>query len=705
MHNPIPLTHDIVLIGGGHSHALVLQMWAMDPLPGVRLTVINPGPTAAYSGMLPGFVAGHYTRDDLDIDLVRLAQAAGAQLIIGRATGIDPTAKQIQIEGRPDIAYDIASIDIGITTEMPDMPGFADHAIPAKPLGTFAQRWNAYRAGPEGDIAVIGGGVAGAELAMAMAHGAPGREVHLIERNTPMAELSPRARTRMTAALGDLGVNIHSGQAVTSVSDTGVQLADGSEIAAQFITGVAAPRAQAWPAQAALACHDGFITIASNLRSSDPAVFATGDCAHMAFAPRPKAGVFAVRQAPVLFHNLRAMAQGRPLKSYRPQRGYLKLISLGAREALAEKGGLVLSGRAMWRWKDRIDRKFMARLHDLKPMAADTPGVVADAPMMCAGCGSKVGREPLRAALAKATPLNRDDIEPLPGDDAALLRMGQIRQVVTTDHLRALTPDPYLMTQIAAQHALGDIWAMGAQPQSAMLSVTLPRQNADLQARSMAQIMAAADHVMTPAGAAIVGGHSSMGAELIIGFSMTGLLDRDPITLAGARPGDALILTKPIGSGVIMAGHMRLQSTGDTVAQTLNLMCQSQGEAARILREAHAMTDVTGFGLAGHLAGICEASGVGAQVNVADVPILPGACALAEAGVRSSLWADNVTGASVSWPVGGVSDLMFDPQTSGGLLAAVSTDSAGTILDELTQAGYGAAIIGQITDTPEVTFR
>lgn len=705
MHSPFPLTHDIVLIGGGHSHALVLQIWAMDPLPGARLTVINPGPTAAYSGMLPGFVAGHYMRDDLDIDLVRLAQAAGAQLIIGRATGIDRAAQTIQIEGRPDIAYDIASIDIGITTEMPDMPGFADHAIPAKPLDTFAHRWDAYRAAPTGDIAIIGGGVAGAELAMAMAHGAPGRDVHLIDRGTPISELSPRARSQMITALNELGVSIHSDRAVTAVTGTGVTLADGSEIPAQFVTGVAAPRAQSWPTRAGLECHNGFITIAPDLRSSDPAIFATGDCAHMAFAPRPKAGVFAVRQAPVLFHNLRAAALGRRLRSYRPQRGYLKLISLGGRKALAEKGGMVLSGRAMWRWKDRIDRKFMTRLNDLRPMTPAKPLGTADAPMMCAGCGSKVGRGPLRAALAKTPALQRDDIQPLPGDDAALLRMGDIRQVLTTDHLRALTPDPYVMTQIAAQHALGDLWAMGAQPQSAMLSVTLPRQSAELQTRSMAQIMAAADQVLTPAGAAIIGGHSSMGAELIIGFSLTGLLDRDPITLAGARAGDALILTKPIGSGAIMAGHMRLQAPGDTVAQTLHLMCQSQGSAARILHDARAMTDVTGFGLAGHLAGMCEASGVGAQVNVADVPILPGARAVAEAGIRSSLWEDNVAGAAVSCPTGGANDLMFDPQTSGGLLAAVPVDRSAQILEQLANAGYSAAQIGEITPTPDVIFR
>ena len=172
--HPLPLTRELVLIGGGHSHALILKRWGMRPLPGVRVTVVNPGAVAAYSGMLPGFVAGHYVREDLELDLLRLARFAGARAVLGRATGIDREARLIHVEGRPPIRYDIASIDIGITSAMPDLTGFAEHGIPAKPLEAFASRWDQFRkealageVAPE--VAVIGGGVAGAELAMAMA--------------------------------------------------------------------------------------------------------------------------------------------------------------------------------------------------------------------------------------------------------------------------------------------------------------------------------------------------------------------------------------------------------------------------------------------------------------------------------------------------------------------------------------------------------
>ena len=170
-HPPSPHAATLVLIGGGHAHALVLRRWGMKPLPGARLTLINPGPTAPYTGMLPGHVAGHYPRDALEIDLVRLARFAGARLILGRVDALDRERRRVHVAGRGWIAYDLASIDIGITSDLPDLPGFAEHAIAAKPLGPFADAWAAFRAGAgPAEIAVIGGGVGGVELAMAMAH-------------------------------------------------------------------------------------------------------------------------------------------------------------------------------------------------------------------------------------------------------------------------------------------------------------------------------------------------------------------------------------------------------------------------------------------------------------------------------------------------------------------------------------------------------
>ena len=146
LHSPLPLTHDLVLIGGGHTHALVLRKWGMNRLAGARLTVIHPGPTAPYSGMLPGYVAGHYGRDALDIDLIRLARFAGARVVAGYASGIDLEQRLVSVEGRPPIGYDLLSVNVGITSDMPGLPGFGEHAVPAKPLGPFAAQWAGFLA-------------------------------------------------------------------------------------------------------------------------------------------------------------------------------------------------------------------------------------------------------------------------------------------------------------------------------------------------------------------------------------------------------------------------------------------------------------------------------------------------------------------------------------------------------------------------------
>ncbi|MEO1153642.1 MAG: FAD-dependent oxidoreductase, partial [Pseudomonadota bacterium] len=260
---PLPLTRDLVLIGGGHAHALVLRRWGMRPLPGARLTLINPGPTAPYTGMLPGFIAGHYARDELEIDLVRLARFAGARLILGEAEGIDRKNQRIQVSGRGDIGYDVASIDIGITSDMPDLPGFLDHGIPAKPLGILAHRWAAFRdnTGPA-EIVVIGGGVGGVELALAMqfamAHRDRPVQVTIIDSGTALPGLGPRARKALLFQLAFKGITLMEHTAVRSVEADAVTLATGQRIPSHFTVGAAGARPYRWLATTGLDLTDGY---------------------------------------------------------------------------------------------------------------------------------------------------------------------------------------------------------------------------------------------------------------------------------------------------------------------------------------------------------------------------------------------------------------------------------------------------------------
>ncbi|WP_226782676.1 selenide, water dikinase SelD [Oceaniglobus trochenteri] len=726
---PLPLTRDIVLIGGGHAHALVLRNWGMNPLPGVRLTVINPGPTAPYTGMLPGFVAGHYGRDTLEIDLMRLARFAGARIILGMAEAMDTTEKTVTITGRGQIAYDVASIDIGIHSDMPALPGFDDHAIPAKPLGRFATAWAAHldrlRQEPglaASGLAVIGAGVAGVELAMAMAHGArkaagQAVPVRAVDSADALRGIGRGAARALRQRLDTMGVTLHERTEVKRITNVGIVLEGDTVLPAGFVVGAAGAKPHAWLAETGLALHEGFVRVDDSLRSvGDASVFAVGDCAHMDHAPRPKAGVFAVRQAPVLAANLRAAVGGGAFRRYRPQRDYLKLISTGDRSAVADKFGLRLEGALLWRWKDRIDRAFMEKLADLPAMTAPklpsprADGVdeaLAGGKPMCGGCGSKLGRDTLAQALAALPPRSRADVSTTPMDDAAVLTMNGQNQVISTDHLRAMVDDPHVMARIAANHALGDVFAMGATAQAALATIILPRASASLHQRMMAEIMAGADAVMAEAGASIVGGHTLIGDALSIGFTVTGLA-QNPVRLSGAQPGDALILTKPIGTGVIMAADMALGARGPWVAGAIAAMTQSQFGAAQMLSAAHAMTDVTGFGLAGHLMGICDAAGLAARLNLSGIPLLEGALALSQSGHRSTLYASNATLAARMTMDGDapLAALLFDPQTAGGLLAAVAPETAEKVVRNLRESGFHAARIGEMTEgAPHISLR
>jgi selenide, water dikinase len=723
---PFPQIRDLVLIGGGHTHALVLRMWAMNPLPGARVTLINPDPAAPYTGMLPGLVAGHYRREELMIDLVRLARFAGARLILDRATGIDREARLIHLADRPSLPYDLAAIDIGITSDLPTVPGAVQHTVAAKPLGHYAQTWDAFLARglafPR--IVILGAGLGGVELALASAHrlrsAGTRPEITLIDQApTLLPGLPAVIRRRIKTALSAAGVTLRLGTEVLAVGPSSLTLSDGEELGSDFTLTATGACAHPWLAETGLAERGGFLVTDPTLCTSDPRIFAAGDCATIDGDPRPKAGVFAVRAAPVLFRNLRAAFSGQPLRPFHPQGDYLKLISLGEKSAVAEKWGFAVKGPRLWRLKDRIDRKFMDRFGNYPAMATPkAPPIMTDGLAsflqerpLCGGCGAKLGPGVLASALGGLPRPQRPEVRSGPGDDAAVLATSGGVQVITTDHLRSFCNDSRLMARIAALHAMGDIWAMGAVPQVALAQVTLPPLGPDLQARMLAEVMEEAVAVFRSAGADVVGGHSTEGAELTIGFTVTGTA---PCAIAkgGALPGDRLILTKAIGSGTILAAEMAMVQVpgplmGEIWADCIERMSVAQGSAAAILAPAaHAMTDVTGFGLAGHLLEMLVASGSCATVRLGDIPLMPGALELSQTGQASSLQPANL--AAVSWRMTAPQDprvaLLTDPQTAGGLLAAVPADRADCLMAELRAAGHEAAVIGEVTaGTPHLT--
>lgn len=359
----------LVLLGAGHAHLEVLRRLASSPHPAARVTVIAKSGTTAYSGMLPGALAGHYELENMLIPVAPLAARAGAACLLAEAVGIDPLERRVRLSSGSELAYDLLSLDIGSTPDLSGAPDIGDRLVAVKPLDQFMRRWQAaeasYLADSEARVAVVGGGLAGAEIALALRHrlARTGRRarIALIERGPTLAPAMPAAvRRALMRALSASGVELRVGTTVGPDFDVVV-----------WTTGAAAAP---WLRATGLALDDrGFVLIGADLQScSHPGVFAAGDVASMAESPRPKAGVFAVRQGPVLHSNLRRTLLARPLRRYRPQRAWLSLIATGPRHAIATRNGVAVSGAWVWKWKNWIDRRFVDRYREpwMSPPAA-----------------------------------------------------------------------------------------------------------------------------------------------------------------------------------------------------------------------------------------------------------------------------------------------------------------------------------------------
>lgn len=725
-----PILKDLVLVGGGHSHVAVLRSFGMSPLPGVRVTLICRDTHTPYSGMLPGLVAGLYDFDEAHIDLRPLARFAGARFYRDEAAGLDLTGNRVLCRDRPPVPFDVLSINIGSTPGTADTPGAAEAAMPVKPIGGFLEHWERLcdRVLSERRrlrIGTVGAGAGGIEILLAaqarlgalltqVGRPADAPEFHLFgEEILPTHNRGARGYFRRLLAAR--GVAVHLGSAVVDARPDGVTTRDGRQHALDAILWASSAAPAPWLAKSGLALDErSFIAVDDRLQSiSHPAVFAAGDIASIVGAPRAKSGVFAVRQGPPLARNLRHALRGEALARYRPQRRFLSIIGTGGRHAVAARGFWWLAGDSVWRWKEWIDRRFMRRYNELPDMQstaghAQAPAAETESEMRCGGCGAKVGGEVLARALARLKPLGHRDV--LIGleapDDAAVVAVPEgLATVQSVDFFRAFIDDPYVFGAIAANHCLGDVYAMGAKPHAALAVATLPWGREDKLEEELYLLIAGALRVLDPSGAALVGGHTAEGAELGLGFSVTGLADpRRLLRKAGLRAGDRLILTKPLGTGTLLAAEMRGKAKGRWIDNALATMMQSNAAAAAALmaQGATACTDVTGFGLLGHLLEMTRPSGVAAALDLATLPLLEGALDTLARGILSTLEPQNRRrGAAIRNAEAHAGDprfaLLFDPQTAGGLLAGVPAARAEACLAELNRVGCTqAAIIGTV---------
>lgn len=721
-----PAEFDLLLVGGGHSHLAVLRGLAMQPLPGVRVTLLTSDLHTPYSGMLPGHVAGAYSFDQVHFDLARLAAAAGARLIHAPLTALDADARRVSLPQRPPLRYDALSLNTGATPSLDGVAGELSHVVPVKPIARFLPHLEALLARMRlsrqpRTLLIVGGGAGGVELALALA-GRLQREglrelvtLTLIAASERLLPGHPRqVAVRLEKALRRSGVHWQTGVQVTHVDSAGVRGEDGREFLADEILWVTAASAPDWLAGSGLQLDSrGYVLVGSTLQSvSHDNVFAAGDVAGLGFAPRPKSGVYAVRAGPVLRANLVRWIQGRSLRRFRPQRRALYLIGDGNGSAVVSRPGWpALHTRLAWRWKDWIDRRFMERFQRLAPMPpAASRSVVARrrggqrlaAGMRCAGCGSKLGSGALLAGLHGLAGARTvfEDAARLPGTCAAVFQ--------SIDGFPLPVSDPYLGGRLAALHALSDIHAMGLTPIGALALAGIPFAGSAQMAQDLTQLMAGAERELRTAGCDLLGGHSAESDELSLALAVSGREAPEHgsvLRKSGLQPGQALVLTRPLGSGVLLAGVQRGEVPAQQLASALEHMLQSHGDAVTILQRcgATACTDVTGYGLLGHALEMAQASGCQLRILADAVPAYAGAETALAQGLESSLQRDNEDVLSAcdlapAWnPAQPRIRLLCDPQTCGGLLASLPQAQAEACVAALQAQGYSAArVIGQV---------
>ena len=749
-----PVIGDLVLVGGGHAQIAVLKAFAVKPLPGLRLTLVTTSSRTPYSGMLPGYVEGVWQDEDLHIDLRHLAGAANARMIVATVTGIDADLKQIYFDDRPALRFDLLSINIGGQPSLEMIDGAAKHAIPVKPISKFQTQFeslislksaqkiaqNLPQTLPK-KLAVIGGGAAGCELALALitrwkAETGTAPELNLItDTDGLLPQMAPKAVKLVDKMLRDGGANILYNSRVTAINANTLTMDRGKTLgfdACFLVTQVAAP---GWLADTGLELDsNGFVTVTPTLQSTSHGyIFAAGDIAAVSKSPRPKAGVFAVRAGKILARNLRHYILAKPLATWTPQTRYLTLIGTGDRRAIAVRGDVVMVGRLVWHLKCLIDHRFIQKFRNLSmpvapPIArfaglSKTPPSEQDAialarhdpafsSMRCLGCAAKTSHQVLQAAMQDAVSLaiqkgaDRNLMPPsgLETDSASLpAPPGVSRWVQSVDILSEIVSDPFLLGEIATVHALSDIYASLSKPLFSLAIINLPETELSIQTNQLTHIMAGALLAHSQAGVRLVGGHTSEGSSLSVGFAVTGSTTKFPAEIMRDKDEDLrVILTKPLGTGVIMAAHMQLRADAVSVDDAIANMRQSNRQAADIFMQNNiiAATDVTGFGLARHAQNLAMRVGIkGCRIDLTSLPVLDGVMRLFEAGITSSLHEQNQLAMVVHDDTlhhNNRSAVLFDPQTSGGLLGVFAAKDAENAVNALVKTGHRAAVIGKV---------
>ncbi len=721
---------NLVLLGAGHAQISVLKTFGMNPVDGINIILITDVLSTPYSGMLPSYIEGKCSKKDFHIDLTKLSNFCKARLIHTSVKHIDPIKKTVFLENYPSIYYDILSINTGSVPNYNMIPGAKKHAISVKPISKFINKIP-NKDELSGKFIFIGGGKAGIELSLAFKKRADilkkNIKVILIEKNKKFFPQSNQIVEKIvTNKLKESKIDYFLNTKVTSIKNE-IVFTNNGKFNGKKIFLITPAQPPEWIKKLIFKKDkDGFILVKQTLQTLNyPDVFATGDIASVNNYPRQKSGVYSVRAGKILSKNILLYIYNKNLINWIPQNSALSIIGFSNNKALALKGVFFNYGKIPYFLKKFIDKKFMNNFLILPKMKEHNsqlfPLIKKKNPsekinnIYCSACGSKTEIEIIKNSIIQASKIALElgakkkyipqiDFEKDIGEtNFKKASKGKIIQSI--DFISQHISDPFIFGRIAALHSLSDIFASNSIPKYALSMIVLKRSRKLIQENDLLQILAGSILELSNHKTILIGGHTTTGIESSVGFSITGEKNYHNKKLSYNVQDYDLILTKPLGIGVMLAGMMRNLITSEQYQETIKIMLESNYKCTKIIGKFPntLMTDVTGFGLAQHSLNLSKRIGSSnIEINISKLNFISGALDLSYKNIQSSIFDENKKNINISSSK--LSDfeeqkikLIFDPQTSGGILAAVPKIYSNKCLEKLKLSGYNkSSIIGKI---------
>ena len=626
--------------------------------PAGMITLVNKASTTIYSGMFPGVVAGKYKFDEILIDVRNLASKAGVSFVKAEIEGIDLKKKKLLLARRPEIEYSLLSLNIGTTTNFNSESLIRSDkklAVPIKPFSEsleFIIDQDIYKDDSSAQpFVIIGAGFAGIEIAFSLRNRWPKRPIQL------KVKPSTKLTKNILRTIHDLHIEI--------IYDNPSAL-----YPALICTG---NKSFKWIQDSRLPIDNGGRVLTEDTLQvvNYPELFAVGDCGVIKDYPRPSSGVWAVRSAKILAINLESISKGIKLKQWKPQRKAIQILDIKSTnkesKAFMSWGELMIGPfNFLSRLKESIDKKFVSKFYLIKDI--DSEMFTEKEMIKCRGCAAKLAFTPLSSALNKL-----ELIEPSKDDSIEIGILNSSKTLIqSVDGFPSLISDPWLNGRLLAFHSSSDIWACGGSVISAQSLVNLPSISNNLQQELLYQVLEGINSALTIQGANLIGGHTlesrkiseepfSLGIESSL--TVNGVIDDKKYfwPKGGMKNGDEILISRSLGTGIIFSAFMNGQVKPYILDNVLKEMNKSQHEIVNYINQltnlnprskiVNACTDITGFGLLGHLSEMLEATNsdqlkmnlkpLKVILELGNIPLYDGVEELLDKGFESTLAPEN----------------------------------------------------------------